>query len=56
VADADLERPFERRFSSGSGGVGLAVARDVARRQGGELRLASARPPCFEALLPGTRA
>jgi signal transduction histidine kinase len=52
---AKVERLFERHFSSGNGGVGLAVARDLARRQGGDLRLASARPACFEALLPGAR-
>ena len=44
---------FDRRFSTGDGGVGLAVARELVRREGGDLRLAAARPAAFEAVLPG---
>jgi signal transduction histidine kinase len=48
------ERLFERGFSSSEngGGVGLAVARDLVRREGGDLRLVAARPACFEAVVP----
>ena len=47
------DRLFERHFSTGGGGVGLAVARELVRREGGDLRLAGTRPTAFEALLPG---
>jgi signal transduction histidine kinase len=43
---------FERGVSSGNGGVGLAVARELVRREGGELSLVHARPACFEAAVP----
>ena len=45
---------FERGVSSGNGGggVGLAVARELIRREGGELSLVRTRPPCFEAAVP----
>ena len=33
-------------------GVGLAVARELAQREGGELRLAGRRPAACEAVLP----
>ena len=46
-------RLFDRHFSTGDGGVGLAVARELVRREGGDLRLAAARPAVFEAVLPG---
>jgi signal transduction histidine kinase len=46
------EALFERGVSSGDGGVGLAVARELIRREGGELSLVHARPPCFEAAVP----
>jgi signal transduction histidine kinase len=54
VAPEDHERIFER-FERGSGpqesggfGLGLAIGRELARRMGGELRLASdAAPTCF---------
>jgi signal transduction histidine kinase len=55
VPAARAEELFERGVSSGNGGggVGLAVARELVRREGGELSLVHARPPCFEAALPG---
>jgi signal transduction histidine kinase len=51
-------RLFERGWSSRDGrGVGLAVARELVRREGGDLILARARPACFEVDLPaGDRA
>jgi signal transduction histidine kinase len=52
VSSARAELLFERGFSSGEGGVGLAVARDLVRRAGGELSLVQARPACFEAAVP----
>jgi signal transduction histidine kinase len=55
VPPGRAERLFERGFSSSSrdgGGVGLAVARDLVRREGGDLRLVAARPACFEAVVP----
>jgi signal transduction histidine kinase len=54
VPPARAGRLFERGFSSSGngGGVGLAVARELARREGGDLRLVAARPACFEAVVP----
>jgi signal transduction histidine kinase len=54
VAPSRAEALFERGVSSGNGGggVGLAVARELVRREGGELALVHARPPCFEAAVP----
>ncbi len=52
VAAGDEERLFDRHFSTGGSGVGLAVARELVRREGGDLRLAGRRPAAFEALLP----
>ncbi|WP_320668653.1 sensor histidine kinase [Patulibacter defluvii] len=42
---------FARGVGHGSG-IGLAVGRELARRAGGDLRLAGAAPTTFEALLP----
>jgi signal transduction histidine kinase len=55
VAARRAERLFERGFSSSrdGGGVGLSVARELVRREGGDLRLVAARPACFEAIVPG---
>jgi signal transduction histidine kinase len=51
VPEAERARVFERGHSRGEGsGVGLSLARDLARRGGGELRLTG--PARFEALLP----
>ncbi len=52
VAAEDAERLFDRHFTTGGSGVGLAVARELAQREGGELRLAGRRPAAFEAVLP----
>jgi signal transduction histidine kinase len=52
VQAADAERLFDRHFSTGGSGVGLAVARELVRREGGELRLSGRRPAAFEAVLP----
>jgi len=54
VAPGRADRLFERGFSSSQngGGVGLAVARELVRREGGDLRLVAARPACFEAVVP----
>jgi signal transduction histidine kinase len=54
VAPARAARLFDRGASGDDarGGVGLAVARDLVRREGGELRLVGARPACFEADVP----
>jgi signal transduction histidine kinase len=46
-------RIFERGDSPGGGtGVGLHLARTLIRSEGGRLRLARARPPRFEIVLP----
>jgi signal transduction histidine kinase len=51
------ERLFERGWSSRDGsGVGLAVARELVRREGGDLVLARARPACFEVAVPSPDA
>jgi signal transduction histidine kinase len=48
-----VARLFERGWSSRDGsGVGLAVARELVRREGGDLILAHGRPACFEVELP----
>ena len=45
-------RVFERSVSSsGSTGVGLALARDLAEADGGRLELLRARPPVFALFL-----
>ena len=45
-------RVFEREVSSsGSTGVGLALARDLAEADGGRLELLRARPPVFALFL-----
>lgn len=58
VAPERAARLFERGWSSRDGrGVGLAVARELVRREGGDLVLARARPACFEVdLAAGERA
>jgi signal transduction histidine kinase len=58
VPPARAEELFERGVSSGNGGggVGLAVARELVRREGGELSLVHARPACFEAAVPAAAA
>lgn len=50
------EHVFERHVSlHGGTGLGLAVARALIEREGGRLRLASARPAVFELRLPAAR-
>jgi signal transduction histidine kinase len=58
VPPARAEALFERGVSSGNGGggVGLAVARELVRREGGELALVHASPACFEASVLSARA
>jgi signal transduction histidine kinase len=52
----EARRMFVRGVGTGSG-IGLAVARDLALRAGGDLRLDPRKPfTTFEALLPATRA
>jgi hypothetical protein len=53
VPPARAEQLFERGWSSSDngGGVGLAVARELVRREGGDVLLARARPACFEAVV-----
>ena len=48
-------RIFDRGVGTGSG-VGLAVARELAQRAGGELRLLPSERTTFEALLPAAEA
>jgi signal transduction histidine kinase len=52
VPAARADALFARGVSSAGGGVGLAVARELVRREGGELALVRARPACFEATVP----
>jgi len=52
VPPARAAELFERGVSSANGGVGLAVARELVRREGGELSLVHAKPACFEAAVP----
>jgi signal transduction histidine kinase len=55
VPSATAERIFERGASAAGGtGIGLHLAQVLARAEGGDLRLARPRPPCFELLLPRT--
>jgi two-component system OmpR family sensor kinase len=66
IAPADWERIFEpferldpsRSRATGGQGLGLAIAREVARVFGGEVRVleSSERGSTFEILLPGSRA
>jgi signal transduction histidine kinase len=58
VPEADRERVFgrfERGATAGSGfGLGLAIARGLARQMRGEVRVSTDAPgACFEASLPG---
>jgi signal transduction histidine kinase len=53
VGAEEAERLFDRHYSTGGSGVGLAVARELLQREGGDLRLAGHRPAAFEAILPG---
>jgi signal transduction histidine kinase len=61
VPEADRERVFgrfERGAAAGSGfGLGLAIARGLARQMGGDVRVRDRGPgACFEATLPGCAA
>jgi signal transduction histidine kinase len=53
IAGDATERIFERGASrTGSTGIGLPLARALARADGGSLRLTQAAPPSFELRLP----
>jgi len=52
VADAIADRIFERGFSTGGTGLGLALARNLAAADGGRLELAQRRPCVFALFLP----
>jgi signal transduction histidine kinase len=61
VPEADRERVFgrfERGAAAGSGfGLGLAIARGLARQMGGDVRVRPGAPgACFEATLPACAA
>jgi signal transduction histidine kinase len=61
VPEADRERVFgrfERGATAGSGfGLGLAIARGLARQMGGDVRVRDGGPgACFEATLPACAA
>jgi signal transduction histidine kinase len=61
VPESDRERVFgrfERGAVASSGfGLGLAIARGLTRRMGGEVRVDAGAPgACFEATLPGCAA
>lgn len=51
VADAIADRIFERGFSTGGTGLGLALARNLAAADGGRLELAQRRPCVFALFL-----
>jgi len=56
IPDADRVRIFERGVSLSAGsGVGLAVARELARDSGGDLALAPGHPTRFELSVPARR-
>jgi len=51
VADEIADRIFERGFSTGGTGLGLALARNLAAADGGRLELAQRRPCVFALFL-----